>query len=147
LEDEPKLKSKLYKAFLRNEWIHIEVQLLEFKRNSYFKDGDGEEKTLLNESMESTCSRTKTTWKISKSFISIYSKRKLDEHHTSLSQSQFYPLLKKKRLLDVEVSETLIYGSNNSYKTLLFIHVIQIQIGIIIFISMLNYFSAILIRA
>jgi hypothetical protein len=108
LEDEPKLKSKLYKAFLRNEWIHIEVQLLEFKRNSYFKDGDGEEKTLLNESMESTCSRTKTTWKISKSFISIYSKRKLDEHHTSLSQSQFYQLLKKKRLLDVEVFETLL---------------------------------------
>jgi hypothetical protein len=34
-----------------------------------------------------------------------------------------------------------------TYKTLLFIHVIQIQIGIIIFISMLNYFSAILIRA
>jgi hypothetical protein len=81
---EPKLMPKVDEAFEKNEWIRAEIK---FKYTDmfhlYFKEENNVD---------------------SIRFTNPYRKRKLDElEHTNNSLSQFQPLLKNQRLLDVEV--------------------------------------------
>jgi hypothetical protein len=84
----PKLLDKLFEAFKKNEWIHVEIKIMypDTSFNLYFKE-------------ENNVDHIR--------FTNPYRKRKLDElEHTNNSLSQFQPLLKKQRLLDVEVLDT-----------------------------------------
>ncbi|KAK2365734.1 disease resistance protein RPV1 [Trifolium repens] len=80
---EPKLMPKVDEAFEKNEWIRAEIK---FKYTDtfhlYFKEENNVD---------------------SIRFTNPYRKRKLDElEHTNNSLSQFQPLLKNQRLMDVE---------------------------------------------
>ncbi|KAK2419777.1 disease resistance protein RUN1 [Trifolium repens] len=86
-----KIMSKLDEAFEKNEWIRAEIKYKYMDTfHLYFKE-------------ENNVDRIR--------FTNPYRKRKLDElEHTNNSLSQFQPLLKNQRLLDVE--EELQYRMN-----------------------------------
>jgi len=91
------LVCELDEALLKNEWIQVELQLLENDPNFHFC----EEHTQIGIGVL----KKKRSAEENVRFTNPYRKRKLDEYlNTSLSQ--FHTLLKKQRSMDLEVSET-----------------------------------------
>jgi hypothetical protein len=98
-----KLKSKLDEALSKNEWIQVEVKWEGRRKFNYSED----------DKMKLSCStkigihvfNDERSMEGDVMFTGGYGKRKSDENLIT-SLSQLRPLLKKQRLMDIEVSET-----------------------------------------
>jgi hypothetical protein len=98
-----KLKSKLDEALSKNEWIQAEVKWEGRRKFNYSED----------DKMKLSCStkigihvfNDERSMEGDVMFTGGYGKRKSDENLIT-SLSQLRPLLKKQRLMDIEVSET-----------------------------------------
>jgi hypothetical protein len=98
-----KLKSKLDEALSKKEWIQVEVKWESHRKFNYSED----------EKMKLSCStkigihvfNEERSMEGDVMFTGGYGKRKSDENLIT-SLSQLRPLLKKQRLMDIEVSET-----------------------------------------